>query len=89
MGRCNRRCGLIAGAVFGAVVAILGGVLIPVGDSIIEGTVEKVWCSVSLWFDTKEREKGREKESMCVVIKVNQEKESERCVFWKAVYSGK
>ncbi|XP_029901845.1 platelet glycoprotein 4 [Myripristis murdjan] len=41
MGRCNRRCGLIAGAVFGAVVAILGGVLIPVGDSIIEGTVKK------------------------------------------------
>ncbi|KAK9525810.1 hypothetical protein VZT92_016488 [Zoarces viviparus] len=41
MGCCNRRCGLIAGAVFGAVVAILGGVLIPVGDSIIQGTVEK------------------------------------------------
>ncbi|XP_068163331.1 platelet glycoprotein 4 [Antennarius striatus] len=41
MGCCNRRCGLIAGAVFGAVVAILGGVLIPVGNSIIERTVEK------------------------------------------------
>ncbi|XP_075967940.1 platelet glycoprotein 4 [Anarhichas minor] len=41
MGCCNRRCGLIAGAVFGAVVAILGGVLIPVGNSIIQGTVEK------------------------------------------------
>uniref|UniRef100_A0A8C3GC81 Platelet glycoprotein 4 n=1 Tax=Cyclopterus lumpus TaxID=8103 RepID=A0A8C3GC81_CYCLU len=39
---CNMRCGLIAGAVFGAVVAILGGVLIPVGNSIIKGTVEKV-----------------------------------------------
>uniref|UniRef100_A0A8C3B2T8 Platelet glycoprotein 4 n=1 Tax=Cyclopterus lumpus TaxID=8103 RepID=A0A8C3B2T8_CYCLU len=38
---CNMRCGLIAGAVFGAVVAILGGVLIPVGNSIIKGTVEK------------------------------------------------
>ncbi|XP_074481022.1 platelet glycoprotein 4 isoform X1 [Sebastes fasciatus] len=38
---CNRRCGLIAGAVFGAAVAILGGVLIPVGNSIIEGTVKK------------------------------------------------
>ncbi|XP_034018820.1 platelet glycoprotein 4 [Thalassophryne amazonica] len=41
MGCCNRRCGLIAGAVFGAVVAILGGVLIALGDSIIEGTVKK------------------------------------------------
>uniref|UniRef100_A0A672ZB95 Platelet glycoprotein 4 n=1 Tax=Sphaeramia orbicularis TaxID=375764 RepID=A0A672ZB95_9TELE len=41
MGCCNRRCGLIAGAVFGAVVAILGGVLIPLGNSIIEGTVKK------------------------------------------------
>lgn len=41
MGCCNRRCGLIAGAVFGAVVAILGGVLIPLGNSVIEGTVEK------------------------------------------------
>ncbi|XP_033470488.2 platelet glycoprotein 4 [Epinephelus lanceolatus] len=41
MGCCNRRCGLIAGAVFGAVVAVLGGVLIPVGNSVIEGTVEK------------------------------------------------
>ncbi|KAF3859295.1 hypothetical protein F7725_021694 [Dissostichus mawsoni] len=42
MGCCNRRCGLIAGAVFGAVVAILGGILIPVGKSVIEGTVEKM-----------------------------------------------
>ncbi|XP_022054838.2 platelet glycoprotein 4 [Acanthochromis polyacanthus] len=41
MGCCNRRCGLIAGAVVGAVVAILGGILIPVGKIIIEGTVEK------------------------------------------------
>ncbi|XP_068573390.1 platelet glycoprotein 4 [Cebidichthys violaceus] len=41
MGCCNRRCGLIAGAVFGAAVAILGGVLIPLGNSIIQGTVEK------------------------------------------------
>ncbi|XP_034529634.1 platelet glycoprotein 4 [Notolabrus celidotus] len=41
MGCCNRRCGLIAGAVFGAVVAILGGILIPLGNIVIEGTVEK------------------------------------------------
>ncbi|XP_028425901.1 platelet glycoprotein 4 [Perca flavescens] len=41
MGCCNRRCGLIAGAVFGAVVAILGGILIPLGNSVIEGTVKK------------------------------------------------
>ena len=47
MGCCNRRRILLAGAVVGAVVAILGGVLIPVGNSIIEGTVEKVRCSVS------------------------------------------
>ncbi|XP_056131578.1 platelet glycoprotein 4 [Lampris incognitus] len=41
MGCCNRRCGLIAGAAFGAAVAILGGILIPLGNSVIEGTVEK------------------------------------------------
>ncbi|KAM6895747.1 platelet glycoprotein 4 [Xenentodon cancila] len=41
MGCCDRRCGLIAGAVFGAVVAILGGILIPVGNKIIQETVEK------------------------------------------------
>ncbi|XP_040005030.1 platelet glycoprotein 4 [Xiphias gladius] len=41
MGCCDRRCALVAGAVFGAAVAILGGVLIPLGNSIIEGTVEK------------------------------------------------
>ncbi|CAJ1054699.1 platelet glycoprotein 4 [Xyrichtys novacula] len=37
----NKRCGLIAGAVFGAVVAFLGGILIPLGNLVIEGTVEK------------------------------------------------
>ncbi|XP_028280492.1 platelet glycoprotein 4 [Parambassis ranga] len=41
MGCCNRRCGLIAGAVIGAAVAILGGILIPLGNSVIEGTVKK------------------------------------------------
>lgn len=48
MGCCNVRCGLIGGAVIGAVVAILGGILIPVGKDIIKGTVEKVWRSVEL-----------------------------------------
>lgn len=47
MGCCNRRCGLIVGAVLGAILAILGGILIPVGKIVIEKTVEKVWCSVS------------------------------------------
>ena len=42
MGCCNRRCGLLAGAVFGAALAILGGILIPLGDQIIQSTVEKV-----------------------------------------------
>ncbi|KAM7367292.1 hypothetical protein PAMP_015205 [Pampus punctatissimus] len=41
MGCCNRSNGLIAGAVIGAVVAFLGGILIPVGNRIIKGTVEK------------------------------------------------
>ena len=42
MGCGNRRCGLLAGAVIGAAVAILGGILIPVGNKIIQSTVEKV-----------------------------------------------
>ncbi|KAM6986271.1 platelet glycoprotein 4 [Aplochiton taeniatus] len=41
MGCCNRRCGLIGGAVIGAVVGILGAILIPIGNSVIEGTVNK------------------------------------------------
>ncbi|XP_072311252.1 platelet glycoprotein 4 [Eucyclogobius newberryi] len=39
MGCC--RYWLIAGAVIGALAAILGGILIPLGNSIIEGTVTK------------------------------------------------
>uniref|UniRef100_A0A8C9TUI9 Platelet glycoprotein 4 n=1 Tax=Scleropages formosus TaxID=113540 RepID=A0A8C9TUI9_SCLFO len=42
MACCNTRNGLIAGAVLGALLAVLGGILIPVGDSIITSTVSKV-----------------------------------------------
>ncbi|XP_046878899.1 platelet glycoprotein 4 [Hypomesus transpacificus] len=38
---CDRRCGLISGAVFGALVAVLGGILIPLGNNVIKDTVEK------------------------------------------------
>ncbi|XP_077355254.1 platelet glycoprotein 4 [Festucalex cinctus] len=39
MGCCNKRCALITGAVIGAVLALLGGILIPVGNILIEETV--------------------------------------------------
>ena len=39
---CNRNCGLIAGAVIGAVLAVFGGILMPVGDMLIEKTIKKV-----------------------------------------------
>ncbi|NXC09280.1 CD36 protein, partial [Orthonyx spaldingii] len=38
---CNRNCGLLTGAVIGAVLAIFGGVLIPVGDNLIDKAVKK------------------------------------------------
>ncbi|NWY73649.1 CD36 protein, partial [Erithacus rubecula] len=38
---CNRNCGLITGAVIGAVLAVFGGVLIPVGDNLINKAVKK------------------------------------------------
>ncbi|XP_005039253.1 PREDICTED: platelet glycoprotein 4 [Ficedula albicollis] len=38
---CNRNCGLITGAVIGAVLAIFGGILIPVGDNLIGKAVQK------------------------------------------------
>ncbi|XP_061085845.1 platelet glycoprotein 4 [Conger conger] len=41
MGFCSVRCWLITGAVMGGVLAILGGILFPVGDSIIRDTVHK------------------------------------------------
>uniref|UniRef100_A0A452RZH3 Platelet glycoprotein 4 n=1 Tax=Ursus americanus TaxID=9643 RepID=A0A452RZH3_URSAM len=38
---CDRNCGLIAGAVIGAVLAVFGGILMPVGDMLIENTIKK------------------------------------------------
>lgn len=38
---CDRNCGLITGAVVGAVLAIFGGVLMPVGDMLVEKTIKK------------------------------------------------
>ncbi|XP_043822192.1 platelet glycoprotein 4 [Dromiciops gliroides] len=38
---CDRNCGLITGAVIGGVLAVLGGILMPVGDMIIHNTIKK------------------------------------------------
>nr|XP_009941872.1 PREDICTED: platelet glycoprotein 4 isoform X2 [Opisthocomus hoazin] len=38
---CNRNCGLLTGAVIGGVLAIFGGVLIPVGDNLINKAIKK------------------------------------------------
>ncbi|XP_010022265.1 PREDICTED: platelet glycoprotein 4 isoform X2 [Nestor notabilis] len=38
---CNRNCGLLTGAIFGAVLAIFGGILIPVGDNLIGKAIKK------------------------------------------------
>ncbi|KAM7119933.1 platelet glycoprotein 4 isoform 1-T12 [Molossus nigricans] len=38
---CSRNQGLIAGAVIGAVLALFGGILMPVGDMLIEKTIKK------------------------------------------------
>ncbi|XP_037366779.1 platelet glycoprotein 4 [Talpa occidentalis] len=38
---CDRNCGLIAGAVIGAILAVFGGILMPVGDMLIEKTIKK------------------------------------------------
>ncbi|NWH82782.1 CD36 protein, partial [Piaya cayana] len=38
---CNRNCGLLAGAIIGAVLAVFGGVLIPLGNKIIDKTIKK------------------------------------------------
>ncbi|XP_053575731.1 platelet glycoprotein 4 [Bombina bombina] len=38
---CNAKCWLISGSVIGGLLAILGGILIPVGDIIIKGKIDK------------------------------------------------
>ncbi|NWU33907.1 CD36 protein, partial [Hylia prasina] len=38
---CNRNCGLLTGAIIGGVLAIFGGILIPVGDNLIGKGVKK------------------------------------------------
>ncbi|XP_032760997.1 platelet glycoprotein 4-like isoform X4 [Rattus rattus] len=38
---CDRNCGLIAGAVIGGVLAVFGGILMPVGDLLIEKTIKR------------------------------------------------
>ncbi|XP_041261234.1 platelet glycoprotein 4 [Onychostruthus taczanowskii] len=38
---CNRNCGLLTGAIIGGVLAIFGGILIPVGDNLIGKAVQK------------------------------------------------
>lgn len=38
---CDQNCGLIAGAVIGAVLAVFGGILMPVGDLLIEKTIKR------------------------------------------------
>lgn len=38
---CSRNCGLITGAVIGAVLAVFGGILMPVGDIVIETAIKK------------------------------------------------
>ncbi|CAN8210608.1 unnamed protein product [Coccothraustes coccothraustes] len=38
---CNRNCGLLTGAIIGGVLAIFGGVLIPLGDNLISKAVKK------------------------------------------------
>ncbi|KAM6437619.1 platelet glycoprotein 4 isoform 5-T22 [Liasis olivaceus] len=37
---CNRSCGLLTVAIIGAVLAILGGILIPVGNNLVEKTIK-------------------------------------------------
>ncbi|NXL43757.1 CD36 protein, partial [Podilymbus podiceps] len=38
---CNRNCGLLTGAIIGAVLAIFGGILIPVGENLIGKAIRK------------------------------------------------
>lgn len=47
---CDRNCGLITGAVIGAVLAVFGGILMPVGDLLIKKTIKKVQVVKRIFF---------------------------------------
>ncbi|KAM4678543.1 platelet glycoprotein 4 [Discoglossus pictus] len=55
---CNAKCWLIAGSVIGGLLAILGGILIPVGDIVIsseidkEAVIEEGTIAYENWVDT-------------------------------------
>ncbi|EMP34808.1 Platelet glycoprotein 4 [Chelonia mydas] len=38
---CSRNCGLLTGAIIGAVLAVFGGALIPLGDYVVNRTIRK------------------------------------------------
>lgn len=44
---CSRNCGLLTGAIIGAVLAVFGGALIPLGDYVVNRTIRKVQVIVS------------------------------------------
>ncbi|XP_026533018.1 platelet glycoprotein 4-like [Notechis scutatus] len=46
---CNRNCGLLTGTIIGAVLAIIGGILIPVGNNLMEDLIK---TEVVIEYDT-------------------------------------
>ncbi|XP_032760996.1 platelet glycoprotein 4-like isoform X3 [Rattus rattus] len=52
---CDRNCGLIAGAVIGGVLAVFGGILMPVGDLLIEKTIKREVAKNSSKIKVKQR----------------------------------
>lgn len=53
---CDLNCGLITGAIIGAVLAVFGGILMPVGDLLIEKTIkrvkmiERIFCAIYFFY---------------------------------------